>query len=321
MISYHFSETKDIKDSLISIEAIRLSFESTKILPQLEEKILRQSILRSSVFSARIEGNPLNMSNYDKFDDEQVHKIEINNLLKAYKHLYSLTTAPKLSLETTKSLHQDVMRNLSPMAGKFRQEPWAIFDSSGNVIHLAPTYLKLPELMSEYIEYINGLDYHPTIRSAIAQFIFEKIHPFADGNGRAGRLISALILKQHNFHLRGMIPFEEYTDTHREAYYYALEPSNDMAEFIEYYLKSLVSTGQKVLKLVKGSPDSVPGLPPRRQEILEIITDHPNCTFDFLTRRFSQVNPKTLHYDLGQLQKSGLIRKLGATRGTLYTTI
>ncbi|PIX68038.1 hypothetical protein COZ41_01765, partial [Candidatus Shapirobacteria bacterium CG_4_10_14_3_um_filter_35_13] len=59
-------------------------------------------------------------------------------------------------------------------------------------------------------------------------------------------------------------------------------------------------------------------LPFRRQEILNIISDHPNCSFDFLQRRFANVNPKTLHYDIKKLQNINLIQKVGATRGTLY---
>lgn len=58
--------------------------------------------------------------------------------------------------------------------------------------------------------------------------------------------------------------------------------------------------------------------PLRRQEILNIITDHPNCSFDFLQRRFANVNGKTLHYDIKKLIDLSLITKVGATRGALY---
>lgn len=58
--------------------------------------------------------------------------------------------------------------------------------------------------------------------------------------------------------------------------------------------------------------------PFRRQEILNIITDHPNCSFDFLQRRFANVNSKTLHYDIKKLQDINLVQKIGTTRGALY---
>jgi len=59
----------------------------------------------------------------------------------------------------------------------------------------------------------------------------------------------------------------------------------------------------------------------RRQEILLIIADHPNCSFEFLSRRFAAVNPKTLHYDLKKLLNLNLIVKIGITRGVLYRRV
>lgn len=308
MISYHFTKSKDIEKYLIELEAIKINFENLKSIPEIEEKIRRDSRLKSAIYSAKIED----------IDTTDNTKEEIQNLLKAYHFIYNSENNTPLSIELVKELHLKTMQNLSPMAGKFRQEPWAIFDQNGNAIHLAPPYFKVPELMQEFVNYINSLSDHPVIISAISQFIFEKIHPFADGNGRAGRLISAYILKQNSYHLRGLIHFEEYTDSHRQAYYYALEPSSDMTEFIEYFLKSLVTTGKLILKQLQQPATAGPLLPFRRLEILNIITDHPNCSFDFLQRRFASVNSKTLHYDIKKLIDLSLITKIGSTRGALY---
>lgn len=318
MISYHFTKSKDIEKYLIELEAIKINFEYLKSIPELEEKIRRDSRLKSALYSARIEGNPLHPSEIIQNDSNDLYQVEVKNLHKAYNFIYQSESNKNLSVELIKELHLKTMQGLSNMAGKFRQEPWAIFDQNGNAIHLAPPYFKVPELIQEFVNYINNLSDHPTIISAISQFIFEKIHPFADGNGRAGRLISTYILKQNNYHLRGLIHFEEYTDNHRQAYYYALEPSSDMTEFIEYFLKSLVSTAKIILKQLQNPATAGKSLPFRRQEILNIITDHPNSSFDFLQRRFSTVNSKTLHYDIKKLIDLSLVIKIGSTRGALY---
>ena len=321
MISYHFTKSKDIEKYLIELESIKINFDNLKTIPEVEEKIRRDSRLKSALYSARIEGNPLHPSEISEIIDNEsddIYQVEVKNLHKAYNFIYQSENNKPISLELIKDLHLKTMQNLSPMAGKFRQEPWAIFDQNGNAIHLAPPFFKVPDLMQEFVNYLNNLNDHPTIISAISQFIFEKIHPFADGNGRAGRLISAYILKQNNYHLRGLIHFEEYTDNHRQAYYYALEPSSDMTEFIEYFLKSLVTTAKSILKQLQNPAHTDKSLPFRRQEILNIISDHPNCSFDFLQRHFANVNPKTLHYDIKKLQNINLIQKVGATRGTLY---
>lgn len=59
---------------------------------------------------------------------------------------------------------------------------------------------------------------------------------------------------------------------------------------------------------------------PRRREVLAIIQDHSPCSFDKIHRRFHSTPSSTIHYDLQQLQKAGLIHKLGSTRGALYTS-
>jgi len=57
---------------------------------------------------------------------------------------------------------------------------------------------------------------------------------------------------------------------------------------------------------------------PRRQEILNIIKDHQLVSFNLIERRFPSIPPSNLHYDLQQLLKANLIKKLGRTRGVLY---
>jgi len=58
---------------------------------------------------------------------------------------------------------------------------------------------------------------------------------------------------------------------------------------------------------------------PRRKEILETIKDHKTVSFDFIKRRFVNIHNSNLHYELQQLIKHGFIKKLGVSRGALYT--
>lgn len=63
---------------------------------------------------------------------------------------------------------------------------------------------------------------------------------------------------------------------------------------------------------------NVTNLLPRREEIYYIIRDQRMISFDQIRRRFMGVNPRTLRYDLKQLQKAGLIKKRGVTNGAVY---
>ena len=311
MNQYQWRITPRANQLLIELEAIKLVFEAAPSRPHLELNLRRQSLLRSAVFSARVEGFPDTLSSPKK---------ESQNLLSAYQHLYSEKAPQKLSLSLIRCLHRIVLRR-NTTAGNWRSQPWAIFNQSGAVVYLAPPAMAVPSLMDEYIEYLGGLSDHLAVIATLAQFIFEKIHPFADGNGRVGRLISSFLLEKSGYGFRGLAPFEEDIEEHRSSYYSHLEPASDCTGFIEFSLEALVFQLKKDVSQLTQREAELPedSLLPRRREILDIIHDHPHCTFDFLRRRFSAVNVKTLHYDLAQLRKKGFISKHGQTKGVVYT--
>lgn len=57
----------------------------------------------------------------------------------------------------------------------------------------------------------------------------------------------------------------------------------------------------------------------RRQEIVSLIRDQHYVSFDFLARNFRGIPHRTLHHDLSRLMKQGYVKKVGSTRGALYT--
>jgi len=324
MLKYKYERTQKINRLLVEIEALKIVFEQTRNLPHFEENLRRESILKSSLFSARIEGNPLSLEEVEKISqterNAEVSKLEIFNLLSGYRHIYKEKSPKNLSLGLIKKFHQIIMKDISTEASRLRKQPWAIFNQAGGVIYLAPSPVKLPKLMQEFINVSRNLKDEPAIKASILQFLFEKIHPFADGNGRVGRLISAFIMNCGGYGFRGLVSVEEIIDQSREKYYQALEPSSEVTLFIEFFLESFVQQAKIVLNKLSEKKEEMPQdfLLPRRREIFEIIKDHPYCSFDFIFRRFLKVNPKTLHYDLKKLQEKGFIIKAGKTKGATY---
>lgn len=310
MQEYKWDKSKKLMESLGEIEILRKVYAAMPGMPKIQERLLRHSLLKSAVYSARIEGIPATI---------ELPRVEAQNILAAYQKIYSTDIKGEFSIELVKRFHGQVMKNLSATAGMWRQEPWAVYNQAGVAIHIAPPHFKLDELMHDYIDYINGLYDTPTEAAAAAQFILEKIHPFADGNGRVGRLVSAYILEKGGYGFRGLLMLEEFIERHRDEYYAALEPSHRMTEFVELFAEGIKQQAQAALERIsqEGEGEHV-SLLPRREEILEIIKDHPKCSFDFIARRFAMVNPKTLHYDVGWLIKNGYIKKLGVSRGVVY---
>ena len=315
LTGYKWKITPEIAESLLEIEILKRVFEKIPLSPESVKKLLRKSLLNSAVSSARIENIPSTTENPRK---------EGNNLLRAYQRIYANPDPEPLTVDIIKDLHARALAGLSGMAGQFRQEPWGIFNQAGIEIHHAPLHIHIPQLVSDLVLLINKLERdHPSVIAAVTQFIFEKIHPFADGNGRAGRLVSAYLLHRSGFGFGGLISLENYINEHRNWYYQALEPSHNSTNFIDFFLGAVVTQANKTLDEIKNSPVESPesNLMPRRRELLAVIRDHPECSFDFLRRRFMEVKPLVIHRDLAFLHKNGLIKKLGTTRGAVYVDL
>ncbi|MCL5091031.1 MAG: Fic family protein, partial [Patescibacteria group bacterium] len=262
MLDYFFNETKKIKDLLSEVSALKIVFETLTPLPHIEENIRRESLLKSSLYSARVEGNPLNLSNVkeikEESEPEDLKKLEVANLLKAYRFVYLGKVPDSLSESLISNLHFMTLKGISENAGKYRGEPWAIFNQAGEVVHLAPPAAQVSQLMQELVENTTVSKAPPPIKAAIAQFILEKIHPFADGNGRVGRLLSAYLLKMGDFGFKGLVSFEEFIDENRPLYYEALDSEKEMTVFVEFFLESLVVQAKKILEKLKVKGEEFP---------------------------------------------------------------
>lgn len=324
-LNFFYQKTPLIDNYLLRIEVSKKLIDILPQLPNIEENLRRKSLLKSSLFSAKIEGNKLNLQDLNFSNNQQtvkdIEKLEIFNILKALNWIYT-STESKLTTDTIKQLHILTMKSLTPNAGKFRTEPSAIFNIAGIAIYMTPPPSEILSLLEKLLIYINSQNDHCLITAALAHFNFEKIHPFLDGNGRVGRLLSTLILKNNNFSFREIVSLEEYLENQRETYYYLLQSGDkDLTKFVEFFLEGIALQAEKAIEQIKNIDNEKPedSLLPRRREILEIIKDHKMVTFDFIRRRFAKIPKDTLHYDLSQLLKKNFIRKLGATRGVCYT--
>lgn len=317
--------TPKISQLLSSIEASCEVINSVLIPPEIEINIRRQSTLKSSLFSARIEGNTLTLEEVSR-SSRNKKKQEVFNILKALNWIYQ-KQSKDFTISDILKLHQLVMEGLveKDNLGRFRMDVGAIFNNSGIAIYLPPRPSLIPSLINRLVKFINGSkEQFIPIKASLAHFTFEKIHPFLDGNGRVGRLLLQAVLQKEDYGMKGLLSIEEYLDNHRSEYYHALENSErDVTDYLEFMLEATSKTAQNVKKLVldKKEAGAEDYLLPRRAEILNIIKDHGMVNFDTIRRRFISVNERTLRYDLKKLQDAGLIRKRGSTKGVYYEPI
>lgn len=321
-INYKYNRTSIIEKNLIRIEVAKRVIDLLPQFPHIEEFLRHKSLLKSSLFSAKIEGNKLRVEEIQNIENASVknrERKEVFNILQALKWVHSKQAPKKLNVNLILKLHKIVMQKLSPNAGRLRSEPSAIFNQAGIAIYMTPLPSLLQGLINQLIA-ITKTREHVVIKASIAHFAFEKIHPFLDGNGRVGRLLSSFILKNSGYGFRELVVLEEYLSDRRVEYYDLLAGTNkNITDFVEFFTDAIASSAEKTIEELQNRKEDVgDSLLPRRQEILSIIKDHKMASFNFIKRRFQKVPDSSLHYDLKMLINKGFIKKLGSTRGVLY---
>lgn len=326
IIPPQYSLTSKISGLLSSIEASKQIIDLISLPLKIEQNIRRASTLKSSLFSARIEGNVLTLEDLPKTSSKDQKKVEVFNILKALNTIHN-RPSKDLSLKDILHFHELVMSGLVDKQdlGKFRIKVSAIFNAVGIAIYLPLPPRQIIPSLNRLITYINSSkESFIPIKACLSHYTFEKIHPFLDGNGRVGRLLIQQVLQKGGYGMKGFLSLEEYLDKERTGYYRALEVSErDVTDYLEFILKQIAKAAEdaKNQVLEKQQVELEDFLLPRRAEILKIIKDQNLINFDSLRRRFLKVNERTLRYDLKQLIDGGFIRKRGTTKGVYYEAL
>jgi len=254
------------------------------LIAQISEAVGRMTVLADSSKSLRlrrinrirtiqgslaIEGNTLN--------EEQITAIlegrrviappreilEVRNAIAAYE--YFEKWRPDIEADLLEA-HRIMMASLIDEAGSYRKSGVGVM-AGDRVIHMAPPADRIPMLMGDLFKWLTASVEHPLITSSVFHYEFEFLHPFADGNGRMGRLWQTLILTRWN-HMFANIPVESLVHEHQSEYYQALEDStnrNDSAPFIGFMLKMILDA------VATTAPQVAPQVTPQVKRLLGVI--------------------------------------------------
>lgn len=136
--------------------------------------------------------------------------------------------------------HAVLLKGLTEEAGRFRRGGVGILQGD-RVAHVAPPAGRVPELVENLLDFVaRDREVSLLLRAALCHYELEFIHPFADGNGRMGRLW------QHRIHLElhpafAHVPVEATVRDRQRGYYAALgasDRSGDAAPFLAFSLRA-----------------------------------------------------------------------------------
>ena len=136
--------------------------------------------------------------------------------------------------------HKIMMDGLVKEAGMFRSGNVGVY-AGKQLIHAGTPANYVPELIGQLFSWLKKSKVHPLIKSCVFHFEFEFIHPFADGNGRTGRLWQSLILQKWQ-PIFAWLPIETLVHENQEEYYKALQLADNAGEstvFVEFMLRMI----------------------------------------------------------------------------------
>lgn len=210
----------------------------------------RGNRLRSIQASLAIENNSLSLEQVTAVvagkrvlgPPKEIH--EVRNAFAAYEEMENWIPSSQKDLLTA---HRLLMTGLVDHAGRWRNAGVGIAQGT-KIVHLAPPAERVPALMRDLLAWLKKTDVHPLVASCVFHYELEFIHPFADGNGRIGRLWQTLILSRWKPAL-AYLPVESVIRERQMEYYRALAAADKQGQstvFIEFLLSALLQALREV---------------------------------------------------------------------------
>ena len=305
--------------------------------PEVLKTLQQAAIIQSTESSNRIEGIIVpekrirmivvqNTKPQNRSEEEVAGYKDILNDLHTNADKYKLT--PQLILKWIKQLY----RYTSVKVDGYKKEDNAILEILPNgktVIRFHPLSAKatpkaIEKLCGSFNNSISQNKVEPLL--AVASFVldFECIHPFKDGNGRMGRLLTLLLLYQIGYEVGRFISIERIIEESKEAYYDALynssqkwhEEEHDLIPWWNYFLSTLIAAykefEQRVGKITTGKGA-------KRDMVFAAIERLPDeFSFSDVQRACPGISFSTLKRSLQQLKKEKIIKTIGKGRDAKY---
>lgn len=298
-------------------------------------------IRREAVLSSRIEGTQSSLSDLLIFEATNVEKQrdvkEVQNYVRAMEYGLKRLNELPLSLRFIRELHGTLMegvRGEHATPGEFRQsQNW--IGTSGATLNEA-TFVPPP--VAEMQECLNHLEKFlhantrlpPLVQSALVHYQFETIHPFLDGNGRIGRLLSTLLLCQRKVLSKPLLYLSAFFEKHRQEYYELLlkvSSSGAWREWIEFFLTAVaeqsgdaVSRSRRLLDLLRAYSQVVRDkhLPPTAIQLVELIFMKPVLNIK-TAQEYLKVSYPSAQNAISLLAEAGILTEItGRKRDKAY---
>lgn len=215
---------------------------------------------REAVLSSRIEGTQTTMSDVYAADLGQQELIQAPDVreVRNYRaaHQLGLRSKLPLSLRLIGDLHRQLMKGVrghERHPGEFRSYQNFIGATTGwEATYVPPPVPDMRDLLDDLERFLHEDRLRPLVQAAVVHYQFEAIHPFGDGNGRVGRLLIPLFLRDRGLLPQPLLYLSAYFERSRSEYYEKLlrvSTHGDWDGWIHYFLTGVSTQAQEAVDL------------------------------------------------------------------------
>ena len=171
---------------------------------------------------------------------------------------------------------------------------------------------------------MDASDWHPLLISCVVHVELEFIHPFADGNGRLGRLWQTLILSRWQ-PLLAWLPIEAVVRNRQEDYYDSLgraDQAGDLTSFVSFMLTAIGLALEQAIRQQTdvhpsgseiGSENGSEIATGTAERILALLAHQPRLSARLLAQKLD-LSARAVEKHLAALQVAGRLRRVGSAR-------
>jgi Fic family protein len=305
--------------------------------PEVLNTLQRAAIIQSTESSNRIEGiivpeKRIRSLILQNTRPQNRPEEEVTGYKDILSDIHTNANKNKLSSQLILKWYKQLYRYTSEKVKGFKQENNAILEvmpDGRTAVRFNPLSAKatpkaIEKLCYEYNKSISQNKVEPLL--AVASFVldFECIHPFKDGNGRIGRLLTLFLLYQIGYEVGRFISLERIIEESKESYYNSLFKSSqkwhaaehDLIPWWEYFLGTLIASYKEFEQRV-GKITTVKGA--KKEMVLSAIEKLPDeFSFSDLHQTCPGISFSTLKRSLQYLKKKKIIRTIGKGRDAKY---
>jgi Fic family protein len=344
MFNPKFTISNQMVTSLSEISEIKSMVERSKLIPSREVFLKRAAAIKMAHTSTSIEGNTLKEYQVAEVaqgkiitaEEDQIK--EVKNYLLALRKIDILSQEKEFTAEDILNVHKIVMAGLTDAQKVGAWRPGQVYivnvlpGGKEEVAYIPPASKKAPILIKDLVDWLKeNNNLHPIIRAGLFHYQFETIHPFTDGNGRTGRLMTLLHLYQSGWDFKKVLVLEDYYNNDRKRYYESLQTGSsyearqtvDLSKWLEYYVEAFLSEARRVkdqILSVSGAGSSLSTTKVLDKDELKIIDFV--VTLGQITSSDAvdilNVPKRTAQQKLKKLDDIKVLKKVGAGPATFY---